>query len=891
MRKIQLLFKIIFILIFNLGYTHFSEGQTAICKKAITVSVEPASCDRLVKAIEIDSGSMNYDLLTVSDNFLPVLGQYDVTLIASKFNGNSSLCTTHVTLIDKSAPVAIAKQNVIITLDNNNQYLLQPHQIDNGSFDHCSTVTLSIFPTVLNCETPNPVNIILTVEDQFGNYNQAITLATIEQNPVRRTDLTCRSITEVEVYRRGSTLLTPDLILTGTGYACSYFYQFDLEHNGLALSNYSVNYSDVGKTYLATVTDTVSQTSCQGQITLIEAACDSVLYVCDTKSRCEPVGQCASGHSIVDDVEWPCDIELFNVPNSLADNPTTENLALFMAVNEEDILPQFDVNSCVILGENIVLHDFFEPGNVKLILKKYSYLNWADKAAPAVEYTQIIRLHLLQNLDCDICDTKAWNTPIGNCSSGHTLLDAVEWPADITINTTEASPYDLSLNPLVNPQNVGPILNPECNNFSLFYNDDIDSISPNQYMITRNWAIFNWDNLFEYFYTQHIWIDASTSNFRKICFTDVNKIPVKDVEIYNGLSTANNNCVEISYDPANNIIKPKKVDTDFHSGIDVQDVVLLAESILKNDYFNRYQMDQLDLNVDGNIDQKDLNLIKNLNLRKNNTMTFESPWQFFSANEYFFRGSYNTELPSASPFETLQFLGVKVGDINNDILKGSSMVGNLNIAMDDQLLYNGEVYEIPILNQDSAKVKGLQLIIKKTSDFVLNSVSSNYFNDVSFNEFDDKYIVLCLAGHSDLLNGGLELNPAQDILNLHIKSNSNTVLSKVISVENELGLVVTKSENLRPVLNFEDVIPTSTTDLYGELAVFPNPASHKLSVAVPDHFTIFNLQVYNLNGNLVKTSYTKGDPTLLVETLPNGFYIIKATSTQGVVKSASFIKL
>ncbi|MBK8111991.1 MAG: T9SS type A sorting domain-containing protein [Saprospiraceae bacterium] len=173
----------------------------------------------------------------------------------------------------------------------------------------------------------------------------------------------------------------------------------------------------------------------------------------------------------------------------------------------------------------------------------------------------------------------------------------------------------------------------------------------------------------------------------------------------------------------------------------------------------------------------------------------------------------------------------------------------------------------------------------------MNSVSNNYFNDVSFNEFDDKYIVLFLAGHSDLLNGGLELNPAQDILNLHIKSNSNTVLSKVISVENELGLVVTKSENLRPVLNFEDVIPTSTTDLYGELAVFPNPASHKLSVAVPDHFTIFNLQVYNLNGNLVKTSYTKGDPTLLVETLPNGFYIIKATSTQGVVKSASFIKL
>ena len=73
------------------------------------------------------------------------------------------------------------------------------------------------------------------------------------------------------------------------------------------------------------------------------------------------------------------------------------------------------------------------------------------------------------------------------------------------------------------------MLNQSCSNLSMTYYDIVDSLSPSFYKINRHWSILNWNNLVEYKFTQVITVNATTSNQRKICITDLNNIPVKDV--------------------------------------------------------------------------------------------------------------------------------------------------------------------------------------------------------------------------------------------------------------------------------------------------------------------------------------------------------------------------
>ena len=62
--------------------------------------------------------------------------------------GNESVCSFRVTVVDQTAPVAIAKQNIVIGLSNdgtgNGIAKLFAHQVNNGSYDQCTQVRLEI---------------------------------------------------------------------------------------------------------------------------------------------------------------------------------------------------------------------------------------------------------------------------------------------------------------------------------------------------------------------------------------------------------------------------------------------------------------------------------------------------------------------------------------------------------------------------------------------------------------------------------------------------------------------------------------------------------------------------------------------------------------------------
>jgi hypothetical protein len=682
------------------------------------------------------------------------------------------------------------------------------------------------------------------------------------------------------------------MILTGQGYACANYYQLDLSYNGLEIIDHSVNYGDVGKTFMASVKDIESQTTCQGLIRLVKAACDTTLYICDIKSKCKSPGQCDSGHTLADDVEWPCDIDLSNVPFAIYNNPDIENIALFMGVNVTELQPIFDVSECVILGKNITQIEFIEDVGIKVIRRKYSYINWADPGSPEISYFQFIKLRLSSNLYCDICDTKAWNTALGDCASGHTLEDGVEWPADITIHTTEASPFDLSSNPEVNANDVSPKISLNCNILSMNYYDIIDSLGPSQYKISRHWEIINWSNNFISGYVQIINIDAGISSQRKVCFTDMHGIPIVNVEVWNGFNSGNDKCTYFQHEESIGEISPAKVEVNEYKGIDVEDAVLFAEALLQNGPWEIYRYEQMDMNGDFNIDVKDLEIVNDLCLNKVPASSTPETWLFFGANNYKYKGNqYVKSLPHSSPFESLQFAGMKVGDFNFDALSQKLPLDNINFKADDFLLYKDEKYNIPIMGGEALKIKGMQFALSKEDEFTLDSIKSDLFKEILINELDSTYKVLCFAPNEELLQGGVAIDSGLALFKLHITSKANTVLSKVLFMKDESALIVSSDRKLKPGISFDETIPTSTKDIENEVLLFPNPASNMITLQLPGNFIIAGIKIFDLQSTIIYESLKPTERSISVESFSPGIFWIEANSTNGERRVGKFIKL
>jgi subtilisin-like proprotein convertase family protein len=76
------------------------------------------------------------------------IGNYTVKYLYKDKCGNKSECSLNIKVIDASSPVAVAKQNIVISLSGdaagNGSAKLYGWQIDNGSYDHCTPVTFEV---------------------------------------------------------------------------------------------------------------------------------------------------------------------------------------------------------------------------------------------------------------------------------------------------------------------------------------------------------------------------------------------------------------------------------------------------------------------------------------------------------------------------------------------------------------------------------------------------------------------------------------------------------------------------------------------------------------------------------------------------------------------------
>jgi hypothetical protein len=136
-----------------------------------------------VNAEDVDDGSN--DLSGIQDYSIDIdyfdcsmIGDNNVTLNVIDNNGNSAQCTSVVTVIDNIYPVAICN-NISISLENMFAEI-SIEDIDNGSYDNCEEVTLSISQTDFDESHIGDNTVILTVTDSGGNTDTCEAIVTVE---------------------------------------------------------------------------------------------------------------------------------------------------------------------------------------------------------------------------------------------------------------------------------------------------------------------------------------------------------------------------------------------------------------------------------------------------------------------------------------------------------------------------------------------------------------------------------------------------------------------------------------------------------------------------------------------------------------------------------------
>jgi large repetitive protein len=171
-------------------------GNQSVCPSIITVVdlIAPVAMCQFVnldlgedgtigiEVEDLDNGSSDNCGFELTASMLEFdcgnLGQIPVVLTATDASGNSSTCSTEVTVSDATAPTMMC-QDYTVSLDENGEGSLTLEDIDNGSFDNC-LVALGMDIADFDCDDmAAPVEVTLTGTDFVGNQSTCTSMVTV----------------------------------------------------------------------------------------------------------------------------------------------------------------------------------------------------------------------------------------------------------------------------------------------------------------------------------------------------------------------------------------------------------------------------------------------------------------------------------------------------------------------------------------------------------------------------------------------------------------------------------------------------------------------------------------------------------------------------------------
>ncbi|MBQ0739540.1 hypothetical protein J9332_35075, partial [Aquimarina celericrescens] len=125
-----------------------NENPTANCVAPFTISLDSNGNAQISESDVNDGSTDNCGVdsisIDVTDFDCTMVGENDVTLTVTDTSGNSSTCTTTVTVIDDINPIANCVAPFTIALDGNGNAQISESDINDGSSDNCGVDSVSI---------------------------------------------------------------------------------------------------------------------------------------------------------------------------------------------------------------------------------------------------------------------------------------------------------------------------------------------------------------------------------------------------------------------------------------------------------------------------------------------------------------------------------------------------------------------------------------------------------------------------------------------------------------------------------------------------------------------------------------------------------------------------
>jgi hypothetical protein len=868
------------------------EAQTALCKSQITKSTADNSCLASITFADIDDGSSDFDTYSLSATELSGPGSFPVTLTVTDIMGNTASCESIVVVADDTPPVPYVRSQVYVRFNMDNTQTLTPDMFDAGSFDNCSGISyMTVTPEVVSCNDISPVTVEVRVYDNAGNWDFATTSVNLSNAQNSVSTLACNAEIVVPLAEGESREIFTHQVLEGGPYKCWEEYDLDILENNMVRPDNVVSSADVQKNLVARVKDITTNITCWASVRVIGSSC-SQLNICDTKSRCDTLGDCQAGHSLSDDVEWPCDQAIVNVPALVFNNPTPQALADFTGQHIDELEP-FLYNGDSLCNQEVskVYSDtYVTSGGGRLINRMWTVIHWAS--AQTYSYVQEISMNSPVVQNCYICDYLAWNTPMTDCSGGHSDMDAVEWPADLTVTSMRVSPVDLSYEPSILANDAKPILNEDCQAYyQTSYSDVVFEFSADSILIERTWILYHTSTNVSYSYTQNIYVlNPLPIGDVKVCVRQLNGKPLNDVVLYPGNVIETGPCKEFDYNPAFTLVKPSKASNDYLAGVDLADLILLYEHILGIRRLETSQVLSGDFNGNGMLTTLDVVLLtRMINGDQVDLSQWPSPWEFMYEDLYPSLQNVRNQVTLQSfntPLNGHHFIGYKLGDVNNSYLENN--LPAIPVQVFDDIITAGETYTTPFYSNNKINANGIQFKIRKTGKTEIKEVKSSFFERFVITEYDTYYSII---GHNqNYASTNIEVGDL--FLNITIKALQNSILSEALTLfdTNHNKFILAESyESLPFEVTFEDVISSNKDGHFArEISVFPNPAFDLLNIKGLSAEA--DIEIRNMTGHVMMTGKKYLNEALDISILVPGVYVLNIKSPEGVNKAMRFVK-